>query len=185
MFSNSTSRVCVDIPIEDDDISEDPEDFPVVLTSDDPDVTSMMPRVNVTIVDNDEVTIGFEMEQYSVREDQGTVKVCARIMDGSLAREIAISLSTQDGSAKNPDDYSAMSATLIFNSNNDVQCVNISLMDDDILEGMEDFEVSLDQGEEERVILSPERAVVTIVNDDSEYRENFGIVLHSQYSQLC
>ena len=167
-FNQSTSRVCVNIPIEDDDISEDPEDFTVEITSGDPDVTSQTPAANVTIVDDDDVTIGFEMEMYNSGEDQGTVQVCARIMEGSLEREVSIALQTQDGSAEEPDDYSSVSATLVFDMTNDIQCVNISIENDEILEGMEDFEVILDSGDEERVNLSPESAVVNIMDDDGK-----------------
>ena len=165
-FDQSTSRVCAEIPIEDDDISEDPEDFRVILTSEDPDVSSNRPEADVTIVDDDQVTIGFEREQYSIGEDQNTVQVCARIREGSLEREVEVTLLTQDGSAVAPDDYASVSVELTFDSSRDSQCVNISIENDNTLEGMEDFKVSLDSGNEERVSLSPERATVSIIDDD-------------------
>ena len=166
-FSPSISRACADIPIEDDEVSEDPEDFPVVLTSDDPDVISMQPMANVTIIDNDAVTIGFEMETYPALEDQGTVEVCARLMEGTLAREVVITFLTEDDSAQDPGDYTSVSVTLTFDGSTDRQCEGIPLEDDMILEGVEEFDVVL-ESDEERLTLSPERAVVRITDDDGK-----------------
>ncbi len=168
IFNEATSINCADIPIQDDDISEDPEDFAVVISSEDPDVSSTRPMANVTIIDNDNVTIGFEMEVYPAREDQGTVQVCARLMEGSLGREVAIILSTQDGSAREPEDYAGVSVTLSFDETTVVQCANITLGNDSVLEGVEEFQVVLDSGDEEGIELSPERAVVMITDDDGK-----------------
>ena len=168
-FDQNVSRVCIDIPIEDDDISEDPEDFPVILTSDDPDVSSTRPMTNVTIVDDDVVTIGFENEVYPSREDQGTVQVCARIFNSTLDREVTITLMTRDDTATEPDDYTSISTSISFDRETEEQCVDIPLENDDILESLENFEVILDPEDEERIILSPEIAVVMVVDDDCKY----------------
>jgi hypothetical protein len=164
-FDQDTVKVCANIQIEDDDISENPEDFTVVLTSDDPDVSLMRPMSNITIVDNDGVTIGFEMETYPATENQGTVEVCAVLIDGTLAREAVITLQTESGSAQAPDDYTSVSVALTFDASTNRQCQDIPLENDDILEGVEEFEAVLET-EEERVTLSPERAVVSITDDD-------------------
>ena len=168
-FNEATQRACAEIPIEEDDVSEDPEDFPVILTSDDPDISSDRPRANVTITDNDNVTFGFEREQYSAREDQGMVEVCSRVIEGSLEREVSIILRTNSISAQSPDDYQETSETLTFSESVQVQCVNVSLADDDVLEGVEEFEGVLDAGDEERINLSPERTLVMITDDDGNY----------------
>jgi len=167
-FNQSTSRVCVNIPVEDDGISEDPEDFVVMLTSEDPDVTFTMLTASVSITDDDGVSIGFEMERYTAREDQGAVEVCALVTKGSLARQVAIVLMTLDGSAENPEDYSNTSVTLFFDGSNTVECVNISLKNDEVLEGLEMFNVILDSGDEEMVSLSPNMAVIMIIDDDGK-----------------
>ena len=187
-FNQNVSRVCIDIPIEDDDISEDPEDFPIILTSDDPDVTSTRPMVNVTIVDDDAVTIGFENEVFPSSEDQGTVQVCARILDGSLERQVTVMLMSRDGTAEEPEDYSSVLASLSFDGMTALQCVNISLENDEILEGMEEFEVVLNSPDEdeEGVILSPETAVVSIIDDDGELKNLIiGDYLNIPFCSCC
>jgi hypothetical protein len=169
-FDQITDKVCATIPIEDDDISENPEDFPVTLTSDDPDVSSTRPMSTVTIIDNDNITVGFEMETYSATENQGTVEVCARLIKGTLAREAVITLQTESGSAQAPDDYTSVSVALTFDASTDRQCQDIVLTNDDTLEGVEEFEAVLET-EEDRVTLSPERALVNISDDDCKYGE--------------
>ena len=100
-FNQETSRACANIPIEDDDITEDPEDFKVTLVPDgedpnDPD----NPMTNVTIIDNDNVTIGFERETYTATEDQGTQEVCVGILEGRLSRSVIVFLESSDLSAQ-------------------------------------------------------------------------------------
>ena len=98
-FDESTSRACVDIPVEDDDIVENPDVFTVEIRGGDPDVVFDPPSSTVTIIDNDRVEIGFEMERYE-GEEGGVVEVCAIIMDGSLDRPVIVRVFTQDISAK-------------------------------------------------------------------------------------
>lgn len=97
----STSRVCLQIPIVDDDLVENPEDFPVMLSSPDPDVVIMIPTASsVIILDNDRASIGFEMSVYSVNESQGYVELCAVLSDGLLEIPVQILLITTDVSAQ-------------------------------------------------------------------------------------
>lgn len=100
-FNETVSLSCTRIPIEDDSILEDLEFFNVNLTSGDPDVTFMPPMAPVFIVDDDEVTIGFEEELYRADEDQGSVELCAVLQEGSLLeREVVVTLETLDGTAE-------------------------------------------------------------------------------------
>lgn len=94
LLDESTSRVCADIPITNDNTTENPEEFEVVLVpEDDP---TMRPSVNVSIIDDDSIIIGFELEAYSVQEDGGIVQVCAVIVSGRLSRAVVVSLETGD-----------------------------------------------------------------------------------------
>ena len=99
-LDGSTSRVCLQIPIVDDDLVENPEDFPVMISSPDPNVIIMTPPAStVIILDNDRATIGFEMPVYSVNESQGYVEVCAVLSMGLLEIPVQILLTTTDGTA--------------------------------------------------------------------------------------
>ena len=97
-FDESTSRSCVDIPVEDDDIVENPDVFTVEIGGDDPDVVFDPPSSTVTIIDNDRVVIGFEMERYE-GDEGGVVEVCAILMNGLLERSVLVGIFTEDRSA--------------------------------------------------------------------------------------
>jgi hypothetical protein len=45
------------------------------------------------------VRIDFEQPEYSVNEENGTIEVCAVIMEGGLERNITITLATRNGTA--------------------------------------------------------------------------------------
>ena len=55
--------------------------------------------LTVSIPSSPDITIGFENETYSSDEGQGSVEVCARVIDGGLQRDVEVTLITQDGSA--------------------------------------------------------------------------------------
>lgn len=92
---------CITVPILEDTISEDPETFNVLLSSDDPVVSSTIPVAGVTITDEeDSVTVELEMAVYSTSEDLGVVEVCVVVSDGELDREITVTLATSPDTAE-------------------------------------------------------------------------------------
>ena len=176
-FTNLISKACVDITIEDDSILEDSENFTVTITSGDPDVSFGTPEARVTIMDNDNATIGFEMEKYSAREDQEFVEVCARVREGILQKRVSVLLSTRARDASSSEDYANTSILLVFDENNERDCANISITDDMTLESVEAFEVILSASIDSRVILSPQRAEVSIIDDDGKFHHNNFIMI--------
>lgn len=46
-----------------------------------------------------DTTINFELPQYTVREADGEVTVCARLAQNTLERSVIVTLSTEDSSA--------------------------------------------------------------------------------------
>ena len=180
-FTNSISKACVNITIEDDSILEDSENFTVTITSGDPDVSFETAEAKISIMDNDNITIGFEMEKYSAREDQESVEVCARVREGILQRRVSVLFSTKAGDASSPEDYANTSILLSFDGNNERDCVNISITNDMTLEGVEVFEVILNALNEPRVILSPQRAEVSITDDDGQFHH----VIYELHCDFC
>ena len=65
-------------------------------------------------------------------------------------------------------DFSLVQMSLIFMQDNIIQCVEILIMDDIILENGESFSVSLGTTDEAVNILQ-DQAFVTITDDDSMY----------------
>ncbi len=62
-------------------------------------------------------------------------------------------------------DYESVMAQLLFGPGQVKQCVNITILEDDILEGPEDFQTNLSTSVD-RVTLDPEMATVNIEDDD-------------------
>ena len=120
-FNEATSRACAVIPITDDNRVEVPENFTVVISGDDPEVEFVPSSSTVTIIDNDRVVIGFEMERY--REQEGRmVEVCAIIRNGSLERSVMVQISTEDISAEGRHTHSHILMKFhFFHSNRNIR----------------------------------------------------------------
>ena len=75
-----------------------------MLSSDDTDVSSMVPEAGVTITDEgDSVTVELEMERYPTSEDIGMVQVCVVLSEGELDREITVTLASSPDTAQGND----------------------------------------------------------------------------------
>ena len=116
----STTKTVV-VPILNDAVSEDMEYFSLVLMSTDSAVSLNPVIANITIIDDSDskyhqpiciycsvlcmcqtdffasavVTVGFNAVNYSVLEDAGSVNVTVSILNGTLARNIVVTLSTE------------------------------------------------------------------------------------------
>ena len=65
-FDEDTQRICRDIDVTDDDVTEEDEDFVVTLTTDDDQAETGPPdRAVVTIEDNDRESSGMELRDMS------------------------------------------------------------------------------------------------------------------------
>ena len=182
-FAGETSTQEIFIPITDDNLFEGSESFTITLSvssaSIGPDAPALQlnpQETYVTIVDDDEVVIGFQETTYRVSEDTATVAVTIAVLRGTLAPGVAIDVdySTSDDSAYAGSDYTAATGTLTFNSGSTQQTVMIALIDDKISER------TMDGSDEERftvvltavdptlqnVLLVPSETEVLIADDE-------------------
>jgi len=74
---------------------------------------------------------------------------------------------------KAPDDYTQTTAPLTFLPGENLQCVNISILDDAILESNEDFSVQLNTQDTAAVTINLNSASVTITDNDGEVYQLF------------
>ena len=115
------------------------------------------------------IEFGFEAVSYHTCESFGVVEVGV-VKYGSSFLPLSVSLSTMSGSAASPQDFTAISGReLIFSPTQNRQTVNISIVDDSILEDVEWFSVLLTQ----ITPLAPvsnllNSANITISDDDRE-----------------
>ena len=122
-----------------------------------------------------------------VREDDGSIEVCASVRAGSMQTSVVVSVTSVDGTATGellffrdgttcdcfnillsvPSDYSSVNQGLTFSQSSSRECVNVSIVNDDELENVEEFKLTLTTGED-RVNLDPNATTVRITDDDGE-----------------
>ena len=130
---------------------------------------------------------------YEVNEDAGTVRLFVAVLNGTISEEraIPITISTADRSAQgifyssrhvsshdivtcfalNPagSDYTATTTVLTFSNLVTRHSVDIAILDDNLLEIDEIFAATLSAEDAQGVMLDPQDATVTILDDDGEY----------------
>ena len=140
---------------------------------------------SVILVYSTAVIVGFQMESYTVIEDQGTLEVCV-VVSGERDIDISVTLTTQGGTARGGllsillhvsvlflnhatewADFDPLSVELEFNPDTSEVCINIGIINDAVLEGIEYF-IAVLTANDPRVIVSPGSATITIMDNDSE-----------------
>ena len=186
-FAGETRTQEIFIPITDDSLFEGSESFTVTLSVSASSIGPDSPTIQlnpgvayVTIVDDDEVIIGFQETTYRIDEDTATVGVTIAVLSGRLAPgvDIGVNYFTSDDSARSGSDYTIATGTLIFNSGLTQQTIKIALIDDKISER------GADGSDEERftvgltavdptipnVLLLPSETEVLIVDNEPDAR---------------
>ena len=132
--------------------------------------------------------VGLEQTFYSTPEDGGAVEVCVVVympdIDCPIKFPFTVLLSTEEISAGNapicvsihslyittesPMDYSSAINTIVqFNECERRSCINIPIMDDEVLENTEYFNLTLERnGLHERIQLDPTDGLVQITDSD-------------------
>lgn len=146
------------------------------------------------------VIVDLQQATYMVSEGLGQLSVCANLA-GTAERDVLVTLSTMQlqGAAegkinlkkfetlinliivynfvpfilKAPDDYTQTTAPLTFLPGENLQCANISIFDDAILESNEDFSVQLNTQDTAAVTINLNSASVTITDNDGEVYQLF------------
>ena len=123
----------------------------------------------------------------SVAEDEGTVQVCATLITSFVTEfDITVTLATSNGtgmcvqqlalpcvnncvSATNCSDYLGVSMDLVFTagtSNGTMQCINVTIIDDSLVEPNETFAVTLTTSNSD-MELGENLTTITITDTDS------------------
>ncbi len=182
----------ISVSIIDDTVDEPDEDFTVILNYSGPSLPHLQgdpDTATVTIVDNDfvPVTISWDQPVVSVDEDATMVTLQARATT-TLDRmpesgfTVALSATTADGSATQPDDYTQVDDTVTFGQSDFTHVevgggqfryqatrdISVSIIDDTVDEPDEDFTVTLSYSDPSLPHLQgdPDTATVTIVDND-------------------
>lgn len=116
-----------------------------------------------TILNEDSAAL--TVEGTTVIESSGTATITVRL-DHAVQGGFTVDVSTSDGSAVNPDDYTATNVTLEFAGNADeVQTFSIPIEKDSIVEFDETVLIQL-SGDPDALIAIDGTATLTIIDDD-------------------
>ena len=161
----------VTIDITDDDIYESSETLTLALG----DLSGMglqtgnIPSTTVTITDNDTLSVSFVDATPTVSEGAGTATVEVRLT-GMSAVPVTLDVATAPGTpaAGVGGDYRVESSTVTFTPPATTATVMLTIIDNQIIERDERFELSLENPNPAARVTLPAPAVITITDDDFE-----------------
>ena len=182
---------CTTFSIIDDETVEATESFNIQLTAGGDQTIIVKDRSTVVIEDVDVVSVDFVQLEQTVSESDAVVTVCVEL-GAEVQSEVIVQLATDDSTAVHPADFIDVYVEMVFEPHGDMQhCVDIQIVDNNVLENEEQFfvyifdsdrsrvvehgtgrgfvEVDLGSGGGEVVLSGGVRSEVTIVNDDHVY----------------
>ena len=169
--SGETSTI-ISIFATDDQLTEGAETFELRLLSASSGVNVATPNVvDVTIMDDDIVTIGFALNSSYVAENSGLQEIEIEVKGGTLAEALNVAVATVAGTATAPDDYADTRQEIVLSATDTRGSISIPIELDSLIEGTESFEVVLSLPENsplsDGVVFDPMTATVTIIDTDS------------------
>ena len=132
------------LPIVDDTEVEPTEVFVMIMTSpmNADIVTTWTDRAYIFIIDDD-VAASVSVADTTVEENAGRPAQFAVSLSRLTATDVTISYETVDGSASAGDDYVAASDSVTIEAGSLSESVSIDILDDDVVEGDETFDLRL------------------------------------------
>ncbi len=94
-------------------------------------------------IEDDEPPITVSIYDGRAQEDAGSLKMAARLSRSSLQKTVTVRFSSSDKTATSSSDYTATTGLLIFERGSTEGKVVVEVIDDQIVEGDETFEVML------------------------------------------
>jgi hypothetical protein len=133
----------ITITVNDDSLNENPETVVVTLGAPDNATPGTTTVHTATITDNDpEPTVDFSSDSYSVDEGDVTAAITVTLSAVS-GRDVTVDYETTDGTATQPDDYTAASGTVTFTAGITTQIFTVDINDDVVYEGPETITLTL------------------------------------------
>ena len=101
-----------------------------------------------------------------IQEDMTHQEICMVIERGVLARSVNLMISSSDVTAQAPADYNKISYLTSYSHNDGARkCINVTVVDDDLVENMETFELWL-ISKDEAVSLTSDHLTLKIIDND-------------------
>jgi Calx-beta domain-containing protein/putative Ig domain-containing protein len=167
-FTDGQISQTLTMQIIEDEYYEDDETFSLTLTADNPAVLGEPIVANITIIDDDPLPpagiLQLNNDSYLINESGSNLNVSVSRTEGSYG-EISVDYQISDGSAVNGSDYSGTDGTLVFSDGQMSQIITINIIDDNINEDDENFNITL-TNLVNTTIGNTQSASITIVDND-------------------
>jgi hypothetical protein len=163
-FAAGQTSATFNVPILDDTLVEGNETFNLTLSSPSAGATlGAQATAVVTIVDVEPGQFQFSSATYSVAENGGSITITVNRVNGST-NAASVNYTTSNGSATAGADYTTSSGTLNFAIGQTSATFNVPILDDNLVEGNEAFNLALGSPTNGAALGSPSTAVVTITD---------------------
>ncbi len=170
-FAAGITTQNIAVPIINDNITESTEDFALTLSNPTGGASIGTSTHTVSIIDDDLFTappsVSFSVASSSVVENvtSGTITLVVDLV-GSSTSVVTVDYATSDGTALAGSDYTASSGTLTFDIAVTAQNIVIPIINDNVIETLEDFSVTLSNPSVGTVLGVNTVNTVSIVDDD-------------------
>lgn len=153
----------VEIQLIDDMAAEGPETFTVTLSN--PANGVLGNDIATATIDDDEFAVGISVADTVIAEDDAGALVTVDVtLSEASTFTVTVDYATSDLLAGDPGDYLATSGTLTFDPGELLQQIQVTIVDDALAEGDEDFAVTLSNAV--NAIFVDSDAVVTIADNE-------------------
>ncbi|MEW8029265.1 MAG: Calx-beta domain-containing protein [Candidatus Thiodiazotropha sp.] len=176
-FNDGETLRSFEVSIHDDELDEENESFYLALSNVDGNATlGEEAEAEVIILDNDGAgAISFSAVAYAVNESKQQAIIDVIRTEGSTG-SIDVEYQLLAKSAEADIDYIADTETIHFHTGETQKEIHIELIDDNLHEGNETFQILLTSVSEEASITEPASTTVTILDDDPD-KETVSIFL--------
>ncbi|MDO9420112.1 MAG: Calx-beta domain-containing protein [Herminiimonas sp.] len=145
-----SSSFVVRTPVVDDALNEFNETFSLTATKTAGVTSNTSDSATATILDNDYTAPNITINNVSVNESAGTMTFTVSLSSAS-GKPISVDYATQDGSAKAGQDYVAGNGTINFAAGETIKTITISITEDMVFEGSENFLVNLSNAQNAQI----------------------------------
>jgi uncharacterized repeat protein (TIGR01451 family)/uncharacterized delta-60 repeat protein len=164
-FGNGETNKTFTIPILEDNLVEGNETVQLTLVNPAGNATLGRPRLaTLTIIDND-LTFSFGADQYTAKEDEGSVTVTVKRSAGGPAT-LAVDYATTNGTAIAGLDYVEVKGTLTFGIGELTKTFTVPIINDTSIENNETIYLTLSNPAVGALLGVPSTATITIMDED-------------------
>ena len=159
VFGTGVVSRTITIPILDDKVNEETESFEIILSNVQGDAAMGTDSLaTVSIIDDDLISF------YKVEEDAGSITLVIERTDTTGAG--TISYTTADSSATGGSDYTATTGTLNFADGERRKVITVTIVDDTVHEGYEDFSIVFSNATGNSTLVNPGPLSIYIEDND-------------------